>query len=67
MFDIQLPALRDPLSDVPLLAEHFLAEFGTALGHRSTRLTDEAREALMAHAWPGNIRELRHVLGSAAI
>src|SRR6266851_1638653 len=42
VFDIQLPALRDRLSDVPLLAEHFLAEFGKALGHRSTRLTDEA-------------------------
>jgi transcriptional regulator with PAS, ATPase and Fis domain len=67
VFDIQLPALRDRISDVPLLAEHFLAEFGKALGHRSTRLADEARDALLAHGWPGNIRELRNVLESAAI
>ena len=67
VFDIELPALRDRISDVPLLAEHFVAEFGKALGHRSTRLADEAREALLAHPWPGNIRELRNVLESAAI
>ena len=52
---------------MPLLAEHFLAEFGKALGHQSTRLADAARDALLAHAWPGNIRELRNVLESAAI
>jgi len=67
VFDIQLPALHDRISDVPLLAEHFLGEFGKALGHRSTRLADEARDALLAHMWPGNIRELRNVLESAAI
>jgi DNA-binding NtrC family response regulator len=67
VFDIQLPALRERISDVPLLAEHFLAEFGKTLGHRSTQLTDEARDALLAHNWPGNIRELRNVLESAAI
>jgi len=67
VFDIQLPALRERVSDVQLLAEHFLAEFGKSLGHRSTRLADEAREALLAYAWPGNIRELRNVLESAAI
>ena len=67
VFDIQLPALRERISDVPLLAEHFLAEFGKMLGHRSTQLTDEARDALVAHNWPGNIRELRNVLESAAI
>jgi len=44
-----------------------VAEFGQALGYRSTRLSDEARDTLLAHAWPGNIRELRNVLESAAI
>jgi DNA-binding NtrC family response regulator len=67
VFDIQLPPLRDRISDVPLIAEHCLAEFGKALGHRSPRLADEARDALLAHGWPGNIRELRNVLESAAI
>jgi transcriptional regulator with PAS, ATPase and Fis domain len=67
VFDIQLPALRQRLSDIPLLSEHFLAEFGQAVGHHSMRLGDEARDVLMAHTWPGNIRELRNVLESAAI
>src|SRR5258705_12828049 len=67
VFDIQLPALRERLSDVPLLAEQFLAEFGKALGHGSLRLSDDACDALLDHAWPGNIRELRNVLESAAI
>jgi len=66
VFDIQLPALRARIADVPLLAEQFLVEFGGALG-RPARLSDEARDALMAHTWPGNIRELRNVLESAAI
>jgi transcriptional regulator with PAS, ATPase and Fis domain len=67
VFDIQLPPLRERISDVPLLAEQFLAEFGQSLGHRSTRLADEARDALLAYEWRGNIRELRNVLESAAI
>ena len=67
MFDIQLPTLRDRPLDVPPLAEHFLNEFAKAVGHRSMHLSDEARDALLAHAWPGNIRELRNVLEAAAI
>ena len=67
VFDIRLPALRERISDVPLLAEQFLAEFGDALGRRPASLTEEARDALVAHSWPGNIRELRNVLESAAI
>jgi DNA-binding NtrC family response regulator len=67
VFDVQLPALRDRISDVPLLAEHFLGEFGAAMGGRVTRLADDARDALMAHSWPGNVRELRNVLERAAI
>jgi transcriptional regulator with GAF, ATPase, and Fis domain len=67
VFDIQLPPLRERISDIPLLAEHFLAAFVQTLGHHSMRLAEEARDVLMAHAWPGNIRELRNVLESAAI
>jgi transcriptional regulator with PAS, ATPase and Fis domain len=67
VFDVQLPALRDRISDVPLLAEHFLAGFAEALGGPPVRLSDDALNALLAHSWPGNIRELRNVLESAAI
>lgn len=67
VFDICLPPLRERTSDIPLLADHFLSEFAGTAGQRSTRLSDEARDLLMAHTWPGNIRELRNVLESAAI
>jgi two-component system NtrC family response regulator len=67
VFDIPLPGLRERISDVPLLAEQFLAEVGEAMGGRTTRLADEARDALLAHSWPGNVRELRNVLERAAI
>jgi transcriptional regulator with PAS, ATPase and Fis domain len=67
VFDIPLPPLRDRLSDVPLLAEGFLAELGQSMGCAPARLADEAREALISYHWPGNVRELRNVLERAAI
>jgi transcriptional regulator with GAF, ATPase, and Fis domain len=67
VFDIHLPELCERRSDIPLLAEHFLAEFAESLGGRPARLAEGARDALLAHSWPGNIRELRNVLESAAI
>jgi transcriptional regulator with PAS, ATPase and Fis domain len=67
VFDIRLPTLRERYSDIPVLADHFLAEFAKAMGRRPARLSDDARDALLAHDWPGNIRELRNSLESAAI
>ena len=67
VFEIHVPPLRDRISDVVLLAEQFLADLADAAGGVPTRLSDEARDALLAHTWPGNIRELRNVLESAAI
>jgi transcriptional regulator with PAS, ATPase and Fis domain len=67
VFDIPLPALRDRLSDVPLLAEQFLDEVAETMGGRPMRLADDAQEALLAHGWPGNVRELRNILERAAI
>jgi DNA-binding NtrC family response regulator len=67
VFEIQLPPLRERASDIPLLTEHFLSEFAGTTGGRPARVDDQARDALLAHSWPGNIRELRNVLESAAI
>src|SRR4029077_17291915 len=54
VFDIQLPALRERSSDVLLLAEHFLHGFAEVFGGPPAHLSDEARDALVAHSWPGN-------------
>ena len=67
VFDIQLPPLRERISDVPLIAEQFLEELGHTMGRRPTRLGEDAREALLGYNWPGNVRELRNVLERAAI
>jgi len=67
VFDICLPALRDRVSDIPLLAEQFLADCANGIGGRICRLGEDARAALLAYDWPGNVRELRNVLERAAI
>lgn len=51
---ISLPPLRERKTDIPLLAEYFLAE----KSHGAISLGDEVAEALSAYAWPGNVREL---------
>lgn len=59
---VTLPALRDRLVDVPLLARHFVETARPGL-----RLADEAVAALEGYAWPGNVRELRLVLERAVL
>lgn len=66
-FPIELPPLAERLSDVIVLAEHFLAR---ALPQGKTprlRISREAARVLENHAWPGNVRELQHVIERAAI
>jgi two-component system, NtrC family, nitrogen regulation response regulator GlnG len=63
VFEVRLPALRDRLDDVPLLAEHFLGRFGG----KSVRLPPETLAFLQARPWAGNVRELRNALEHAAI
>jgi transcriptional regulator with PAS, ATPase and Fis domain len=67
VFDILLPPLRERRSDIPLLAEQFLAEGAQMMQRRIPRLKDDALDALLAHEWPGKVRELRNVLERAAI
>ncbi len=57
---IHLPPLRDRAEDIPLLAYHFLEKYR---GDRQVqRIDPQAMKALMDHKWPGNIRELQHVV-----
>lgn len=60
---LHVPALRDRRPDIPSIALEILDEMATEAGGRC--LSDSAVERLQAHAWPGNIRELRTVLGRA--
>jgi len=61
---ITLPPLRERTVDVPLLANHFLAQFG---GPSAPTLAPDALEAMERYAWPGNVRELRNVMERAVL
>ena len=59
---IFVPPLRDRDSDIPLLAEHFIAELAREYGKRQKRLDSGAAAGLRSYRWPGNVRELRNVI-----
>lgn len=61
---VALPPLRDRTVDVPLLARHFLEQFG---GATPPVLTPDAIAALERYRWPGNVRELRNVIERAVL
>jgi len=61
---IVVPPLRDRPADVVALAEHFLAQAAGDLGARV--LDEDAKSTLLAYTWPGNARELRNVVLTAA-
>lgn len=66
VFPIELPPLRERLSDVGLLAEHFLRQINEQEGRVKT-LTPQALEQLSRHHWPGNVRELRNAVHRAYV
>ncbi|MEJ6003316.1 sigma-54-dependent transcriptional regulator [Paucibacter soli] len=66
VIDLRLAPLSERREDVLPLAEHFLAEHGRQSGAQP-RLSEAAREALLAHAWPGNVRELKNAVARAAL
>ncbi|MCU1319466.1 MAG: putative two component, sigma54 specific, transcriptional regulator, Fis family [Edaphobacter sp.] len=65
VFPVEVPALRDRMEDMGLLAEHILERMGQEMPRK--RLTSEAEARLHEHHWPGNVRELIHVLERGAI
>ena len=62
---IRLPPLRERGSDMVLLAEYYLAKVAQGMGQATPRLHESAREKLANYAWPGNVRQLQHVMGRA--
>jgi DNA-binding NtrC family response regulator len=61
-----LPALRDRVPDIELIAGHVLADVASRTGKPQLGLSDAALEVLLRHHWPGNVRELEIVLAEAA-
>jgi DNA-binding NtrC family response regulator len=67
VFTIQLPPLRERREDIPLLAEHFLKKYATAMNRPVPRLTPEAVDLLLTYDWPGNVRELENAVERALV
>jgi DNA-binding NtrC family response regulator len=63
---IDLPPLRDRMEDVPLLATHFAAKYARP-GAPPKGIAPAAMERLLAHSWPGNIRELENAIERACV
>jgi len=65
---IRIPPLRERVSDIRSLTEYFLSEATTKLNTgNQLRINDEAIAALARYTWPGNVRQLRHVVERLAI
>ena len=67
VFPIDLPPLRERAEDIPLLVHHFVMHHARNLGRRIDSIPARVMEKLLRHPWPGNIRELQHVLQRAVI
>ena len=65
-FEITLPALRERIEDLPALVEHLLGRFTSGISSKKN-ISPAATEVLMAHRWPGNIRELANAIQHATI
>ncbi len=62
VIEIQVPPLRERAEDVPALVDHYLARLGRKLDRKVQGVTPGALTALRQYVWPGNIRELVHLL-----
>jgi two-component system response regulator PilR (NtrC family) len=65
VIEVHIPPLRERREDLMPLAEHLLARLAGAQGRDGATLDADAREALLAHDFPGNVRELENVLERA--
>jgi two-component system response regulator AtoC len=67
VLSIHIPPLREHMEDVPLLVQHFIDKHRYGIASRTARMTPDAMEKLMAHSWPGNIRELENTIQRAVV
>ena len=65
--EIHVPPLRDRLEDIPLIANHFLDIYRKKYKKPETKISAEAFKKLKKYNWPGNIRELQHIIERTVI
>ncbi len=62
VFPVTLPPLRDRKEDIPALAYHFMSHYSHKAGKKISGISDSVLRKMMAYNWPGNIRELEHLI-----
>jgi len=62
VFPITIPALRERSEDIPALTSHFISAFSKISERTTPTISDRALQQLLSYGWPGNIRELEHVI-----
>ena len=67
VFPVYIPALRERINDIPVLADFFIDKFNKRHGKDIKRITASAIDTLMVYHWPGNIRELENCIERACI
>ncbi len=67
VYPVTIAPLRDRITDIPLLAEHFVKRFNRSLGKKIKRVPKKTIRQLQAYSWPGNIRELENIIERAVI
>ncbi|HLL70132.1 MAG TPA: sigma-54 dependent transcriptional regulator [Pyrinomonadaceae bacterium] len=64
---VRLPPLRERREDIPLLAQHFVAQYAAEFDKRLATLSPESIRKLVSYDWPGNVRELEHTIERAVL
>lgn len=67
VFPVRVPPLRDRPEDIPVLAQYFAKMFGIKFGKPFDKISKKDLDTLTGYHWPGNIRELRHVIERAVL
>jgi len=67
MFELEIPALRDRVDDIPQLTKYYLEKFKVKYQKRNIKISDSTIEKLKRYDWPGNIRELKNSVERAVI
>jgi two-component system, NtrC family, response regulator GlrR len=67
VMSVTLPPLRHRQEDLPLLARHFLAKYSVQFGKQIADISPDAIRLLLLYDWPGNIRQLEHVIEGAVV
>jgi NtrC-family two-component system response regulator AlgB len=64
---LTIPTLRERSEDILLLAHHYLSMFSRKQGRSGLTFSSDTEQAMLAHRWPGNLRELRNAVERAVI